>query len=63
MASAPTVVNVCACCKGDDGIFRFVCRCGFQASTKPQRLVHGQIFGATGCPKCGAKWEFEGKAA
>ena len=46
----PETMTVCGCCKGKDGVWRFVCRCGFQAETASA---------ATGCPRCGVAWVFE----
>lgn len=46
-----TPMTICACCRDKkDGVWRFVCRCGFQAETAS---------GATGCPRCGTAWKFE----
>ena len=43
-------LNVCSCCKGNDGKWRFVCTCGFHVEAAST---------ATGCPRCGIPWRFE----
>jgi len=48
--TAEHALNVCPCCKGTDGKWRFVCTCGFQAEA---------VSTATGCPRCGIPWRFE----
>ena len=43
-------MTICACCRDkEDGVWRFVCRCGFQAETASN---------ATGCPRCGIPLRF-----
>ena len=46
----PETLTICGCCKGEDGIWRFVCKCGFQSQVWRE---------SPGCPKCGVLWEFE----
>ena len=45
-----TPMTICSCCKGKDGRWRFICRCGMQATAART---------ATGCPRCGIPWRFE----